>query len=120
MTGVRNFEQARHILTLISHVLEQPELTSSEFIFVSSTASGRVGHEVELAELALGSNRSGLKRSPVSIRLQYGHFPSLIIRHSNKKGCIQLFCSGKFNIVGCSKLEEIDSLWSCLAAIMRE
>lgn len=121
VTGVRNFEQASHVLNLISQVLQEPELVYEDIKFVSSTATGRLSDRVELAKIALGSQRSiggsridrRTRKTPI-ICLQYGFFPSLIIRHWDKKGCVQLFCSGKFNIVGCSNVEDIVALWSCL------
>ena len=124
VTGVRNFEQASHVLNLIAQVLQEPELVYEDIKFVSSTATGRLSDKVELAKVALGSQRGiggsrinrRTRRTPI-ICLQYGSFPSLIIRHRDKKGCVQLFCSGKFNIVGCSNVEDMVALWRCLNVV---
>ena len=125
VTGVRNFEQASHVLNLISQVLREPELVYEDIKFVSSTTTGRLSGKVELAKVALASQLGGIGGSRIGKRtrktpiicLQYGFFPSLIIRHWDKKGCVQLFCSGKFNIVGCSNVEDIAALWSCLNVV---
>ena len=121
VTGVRSFRQASYFLRLLSQVIGQPELSRDcPVTFVSSTATGRLRREVKLAGLVDRhySRRVG-QPGDLCLNLQYGHFPSLLIRRPSKKGCVQLFCSGKFNIVGCADLGEIHALWSRLSALTR-
>ena len=121
ITGVRRFDQLTDILTLLSEVLDSPpdhRLAPDLAEIVSSTASGAVGREVNLAELVCRyQDRAEVERNELLLCLQRGHFPSLLIRRADRGGCVQLFCSGKFNIVGCKNRSDINRLWMSVNAL---
>ena len=120
ITGVRGFKQLSDILTLLSDVLaiSRVKLRSTGVKAVSSTATGAVGHEVNLARLIYKYQAETNKRK-LLLYLQYGHFPSLLIRRADRRGCVQLFCSGKFNIVGCNNEDDIEELWRAVTALTK-
>lgn len=132
ITGVRGFRRARDVFILLSHVLEETSLIQEEkgeksrpITVVSSTATGNIHSKVKLARLIYDYQqqtqdiRKCWYQRELSFTLQYGHFPSLLIRRPNRKGCVQLFGSGKFNIVGCDQLRDIKELWRIVSAIIR-
>ena len=141
ITGVRSFDQVRDILMLLSDVIDRPSIridNIQEVEIVSSTTTGTVDREVNLARIVYRYQNDNdyndiyespdqdhteaciwLRKESLLLYLQYGHFPSLIIRHPQQKGCIQLFCSGKFNIVGCRHPENIIKLWRLTVALTK-
>lgn len=120
ITGVRRFDQLRDILILLSNILERDRcLDPNKAEIVSSTATGTVGCEVNLANLVYRYQTENESENPLSLYLQYGHFPSLLIRDPKARGCVQLFCSGKFNIVGCKDENSIEKLWRAVTALTK-
>ena len=120
VTGVRGFHQVRDILNLLSDVLRDPSLREEETFrnvsIVSSTATGALNESVQIVRLLQSYHEP---TDPLNLTIQRGHFPSLLIRRSDQKGCVQLFCNGRFNIVGCVSAGDIDRSWRSVLALTR-
>ena len=127
ITGVRGFHQILAVLCLLSSVLCDPNLLHNcTPSVVSSTVTGRLAQRVNLHKLTKScEENSNLSAFPIARKgrlvfsLQRGHFPSLLIRQIGHRGCVQVFCSGKFNIVGCNSLWDIAQSWQIANALTK-
>lgn len=127
ITGVRGFHQILAVLSLLSSVLQEPDLLCNGApAVVSSTVTAQLAEKVNLSELTkLCEENNDLLTSDISregrlvFSLQRGHFPSLLIRQIGQAGCVQLFCSGKFNIIGCKTLWDIAQSWLIANALTK-
>ena len=128
ITGVRGFHQILAVLSLLSNVLQEPNLLCSGLpSVVSSTVTAKLARDVNLYELTKLCERNIDRFQSLAVvgggrlvfSLQRGHFPSLLIRQLDRRGCVQIFCSGRFNIVGCNSLRDIAQSWMIVDALTK-
>ena len=133
VTGITSFAQLGHLNELLRSVFG-PSLVHPLRI-VSSTASGKImqikGGEQTVYRLnyerwyGLSQTHNGV----YSFTFKRGLFPSIIIRQRHRRGsqppqrwsgCIQIFNSGAYNVVGCKTNAAVRDAVSTLAWLLRQ
>ncbi len=137
-TGINSFKRIKDAYALIRHVFPNNPIQNNRLNCVSSTSSGRItslNSDVSFQiDLKLWRNRAKSHHGLYSITIKRGTFSSILIRnlhHTGKwSGCIQVFHTGTYNIMGCKtsfalrravgtlrhllNCEECETLCSCM------
>lgn len=118
ITGIVSFEQLFSAAALINHVFGYHDLKQTDLTVVSSTCSGYIVNSNSNSNQGYSFRPTSWRRLSLQFQGKYtftfkrGLFPSVIIRNISPApkwtGCIQLFTSGSYNIVGCKSQKAIE------------
>jgi TATA-box binding protein (TBP) (component of TFIID and TFIIIB) len=124
ITGIQSFNKLDDATALVSHVFGCKSLTLR---VVSSTCSGII-HGVNPNEKYKFNSTAWVAvaeqyKDMYTVTIRRGLFASVIIRNIARNpswsGCIQIFNTGRYNIVGCKEEEAIRNAIGSLTALLR-
>ena len=124
ITGITSFTQIPDTSQLLNDVFQTK--TKPKLNIVSSTSTGKIVHTRQLRyrnHPTIWQNIAKIASQKYTISFQRGVFPSVIIRNISRlnpkwSGCIQIFNTGKYNIIGCKSKKAIKNAIASLTYLL--